>query len=249
MEQQTVQNRIEQTGEDLSPVYALLKKPSLIDYPGRMCRVMFISGCNMRCFFCHNTVLAEPQKNFIAWSRLEQTLLASRVQWVDSVCISGGEPTLHPQLLDLISRVRDLGFRVKLDTNGSMPEILSSALTQVDYVAMDYKAPLARYAEISGCRTLERNKIVESVKLITESGVDYEFRTTIVEDWHREEDMHAIGRELSGARRYRIQGYVPPRHGEGPVNGRPLKRTSMKTLKRYEKISREYFPETFIRGG
>lgn len=228
MEYRTAQARIDCVRKEASPVYALLRKPSLIDYPGRMCRVLFISGCNMQCFFCHNFDLVEAKDSFIGWDRLETHLLASRQQWVDAVCISGGEPTLHPRLLELIQQVRNLGFRVKLDTNGSVPDVLRRALPLLDYVAMDYKAPLARYAEISGCTALAPDRITESVKMIVESGVEYEFRTTVVEGWHREEDMHAIGRELAGARRYRIQGYVPPR-GEGvPLNGHPPRRTTMK---------------------
>ncbi len=246
---QTASTRMESTGAELSPVYALLKKPSLIDFPGRMCRVLFVAGCNMNCFFCHNPELLQPKEVRIEWDRLRQVLRSSREQWVDSVCISGGEPTLHPQLPELIEQVKSLGFRVKLDTNGTSPAVLRQVLPQLDYVAMDYKAPLARYDQFSGCQSIDRDKIIESVSLIARSGIEYEFRTTVVEDWHSEDDMRAICRELSGARRYRIQGYVPPRHGDNGGNDFPARRTSMKTLRRYEQICREYFPDTLIRGG
>ncbi|MFC1544948.1 anaerobic ribonucleoside-triphosphate reductase activating protein [Gemmatimonadota bacterium] len=245
----SAQLRMANVRTELSPVYALLKKPSLIDYPGRMCRVLFISGCNMQCFFCHNTDLIKASDSFIEWDRLEQTLLASREQWVDSVCISGGEPTLHPKLFELIGRIRRLGFRIKLDTNGSVPDVLRHALPLVDYVAMDYKAPLERYAEITGCHALEPERIIESVRLISCSDIEHEFRTTVVEGWHSEEDMHQICRELSGAKRFRIQGYVPARHGTPLAGDSPVRRTPMKTLRKFETICREYFPETYIRGG
>jgi pyruvate formate lyase activating enzyme len=231
-----------------SPVYALLKRPSLIDYPGRMCRVLFLAGCNMNCFFCHNHDLIEPRETFIEWSRLRETLLASREQWVDSVCISGGEPTLHDGLGELIARIKELGFLVKLDTNGSLPAVLAEVLPLVDYVAMDYKAPLARYEDISGCRSLDLDRITAAVKLIREEALDYEFRTTVVEGWHTEEDMHAIGRELAGAKRYRIQGYVPEQQAP-PERNCPSRRTSMKTLRRMESICRRYFAEIRIHGG
>jgi pyruvate formate lyase activating enzyme len=235
--------------DELSPVYALLKKPSMIDFPGRMCRVLFVAGCNMNCFFCHNSELLQPKEIRLEWDRLRQTLRSSREQWVDSVCISGGEPTLNPQLPELIDQIKSLGFKVKLDTNGSSPDTLRRVLPQLDYVAMDYKAPLARYAEISGCQALDTDSIIESVSLISRADIEYEFRTTVIEDWHREEDILAICRELSGARRYRIQGYVPPQHEDNSKNGHPTRRTAMKTLRRYEQICREYFPETLIRGG
>jgi pyruvate formate lyase activating enzyme len=221
----------------------------MIDFPGHLCRVLFVSGCNMRCFFCHNSDLVKPRDSYIAWERLDRTLLASREQWVDSVCISGGEPTLHPKLFELIKRIKDLGFMVKLDTNGSVPEVLRHALPLLDYVAMDYKAPLERYREISGCPALDTDSIIESVRLISTSGTDYEFRTTVIEGWHSEDDMHQICRELSGARRFRIQGYVPPRDTLELDTDADVRRTSMKTLKRYETICRDYFPETYVRGG
>ncbi len=247
--EQTSRSGLKTPGVKISPVYALLKKPSLIDFPGRMCRVLFVAGCNMNCSFCHNSELLQPKEVRIEWDRLRRILRSSREQWVDSVCISGGEPTLHPQLPELIELIRQLGFRVKLDTNGSSPDVLRLLLPQLDYVAMDYKAPLARYAEISGCRALDRDKIIESVSLISRADIEYEFRTTVVEGWHSEDDMRAICRELSGARRYRIQGYVPPRHEDNGDGRFPSRRTSMKTLRRYEQICRDHFPETLIRGG
>ena len=225
-----------------------IQRFSLHDGPGIRTTV-FLKGCNMRCFFCHNSELIHPLDSYIAWDRLEQTLLASREQWVDSVCISGGEPTMHPKLFELIERIKHLGFRVKLDTNGSLPEVLRHALPLVDYVAMDYKAPLSRYPEISGCNAFDTDRIIESARLISTADTDYEFRTTVIEGWHTEDDMRQICRELSGARRYRIQGYVPPRHEIPKELDSQIRRTSMKTLKKYETICREFFPETHVRGG
>ncbi len=247
--EQTASTSLKHAGDYLSPVYALLKKPSMIDFPGRMCRVMFVAGCNMNCFFCHNSELLQPKEIRLNWDRLRHVLRSSREQWVDAVCISGGEPTLHPQLPELIEQIKSLGFRVKLDTNGTSPDVLKQVLPQLDYVAMDYKAPLARYGEISGRPALDTDRIVESVSLISRADIEYEFRTTVIEDWHTEDDMRTICRELSGARRYRIQGYVPPQHEEDIENQYPKRRTAMKTLKRYEQICREHFPEMLIRGG
>lgn len=234
---------------ELSPVYALLKRPSLIDYPGKLCRVLIISGCNMQCLYCHNSDLIRPKESFFDWPRLLDTLTASREYWVDSVCISGGEPTLHPQLNELILRIKKLDFRIKLDTNGTRPDVLKEVLPLLDYVAMDYKAPLARYGEISGCPALDIDNISESAALIAGAGCSHEFRTTVIQGFHSEEDIHAICRELTEARarRYALQAFVPPPDME-PGMGLPASRTPMKTLQKYLEISRQYFEESFVRG-
>lgn len=231
----------------LSPVYALLRKPSLIDFPGRLCRVLFISGCNLRCIFCHNQDLLKPKDTFLDWNRLLQTLVSSREYWVDAVCISGGEPTLHPQLGELIRRVKDLGFKVKLDTNGTRPDVLADVLPLLDYIAMDYKAPLERYPEITDCPEIVPERISESIRLIINSGCEYEFRTTVMENLHGEQDMLAICRELAGAFRYALQAYVPPRDVD-PGKMVSEKRTRMSTLRKYHQLCHGYFNETILRG-
>lgn len=235
----------EDTG--LSPVYALLRKPSFIDFPGRLCRVLFIAGCNLRCIFCHNYELMEPRKTTISWSRLAKILLKSRENWIDAVCITGGEPTLHPKLKELVIRLKELEFKVKLDTNGTYPEVLSEVLPLLDYVAMDYKAPLDGYRRLSGCPGLCLEKIGRSKELIIEWGGGYEFRTTVIADRHSEEDMLDICRELKGARRYVLQAFVP---APGMDNGKELpdRRTPISLLRRYHEICREHFEETILRG-
>ncbi|OGF98147.1 MAG: anaerobic ribonucleoside-triphosphate reductase activating protein [Candidatus Glassbacteria bacterium RIFCSPLOWO2_12_FULL_58_11] len=234
---------------ELSPVYAMLKRPSLIDYPGKLCRVLFISGCNMHCLFCHNSDLTRPKDSFYDWPRLLEALTASREYWVDSVCISGGEPTLHPKIQELIQRIKEYGFHVKLDTNGTRPKVLKELLPLLDYVAMDYKAPLARYGEISGCPALDIGSIPESAGLIAGSGCEYEFRTTVVQGFHGEADILAICRELSeaGARRYALQAFVPPPDAD-PESGMPTSRTPMKTLEKYHQICRQFFEDAIVRG-
>jgi pyruvate formate lyase activating enzyme len=233
--------------KELSPVYALLRKPSLIDFPGQLCRVLFISGCNLRCTFCHNKDLLKPKDTSLKWERLLETLASSREYWVDAVCITGGEPTLHPQLSELIQRIKSLGFRVKLDTNGTRPDVLAEVLPLLDYLAMDYKAPLERYPIITGCPEFVLERITESVKLIMNSGCEYEFRTTVVESFHGEEDILAICRELAGASRYVLQAYVPPKNTE-QTGELPDKRTRMSTLKKYHELCRGHFKEALMRG-
>lgn len=233
--------------ERSSPVYALLRKPSMIDFPGRLCRVLFISGCNLRCIFCHNYELIEYKETTLNWQRLLEVLRASRENWVDAVCISGGEPTLHPHLKELILRVKDLGFHVKLDTNGTRPEVLEELMPLLDYVAMDYKAPRERYPEIACCESQVSEKIAESAKLIINHLHDYEFRTTVFEPFHQEEDILSICRELEGAKRYVLQAYVPPR-GVEPDRLPSSIRTPMTTLKKYHKLCQGHFKEAILRG-
>ena len=230
-----------------SPVYALLRKASFIDFPGRLCRVLFISGCNLRCVFCHNYDLVKPKDTSIEWDRLEQILLKSRENWIDAVCITGGEPTLHPQLKELILWLKELNFKVKLDTNGTVPEVLKELLPVLDYLAMDYKAPLERYSKLTACPTLEVEKISESRKLILDWKGEYEFRTTVVEGLHTEQDMRTLCAELEGARRYVLQGYVPVR-GMETGEDLPAVRTSRSLLRQYHSLCKDYFEETILRG-
>ncbi|MBN2288424.1 MAG: anaerobic ribonucleoside-triphosphate reductase activating protein [Candidatus Glassbacteria bacterium] len=231
-----------------SPVYALLRKPSFIDFPGCLCRVLFVSGCNLRCKFCHNFDLVNPKEKNIEWERLGKILLISRENWIEGVCITGGEPTLHPKLSELILWLKKLGFKVKLDTNGTLPEVLGEVLPLVDYVAMDYKAPLESYPGITDRPGLCLERIAESKELILEWGGDYEFRTTVIEGLHTAQDMRAICRELEGARRYVLQAFVPA-PGMDAGNGLPRKRTPIALLRQYHEICREYFEEPILRGG
>lgn len=233
--------------KELSPVYALLRRVSMIDYPGRLCRVLFLAGCNMRCIYCHNRELVEASGSSLSWERLEEILCKSRENWVDAVTITGGEPTLNPSIGELILRVRDMGFKVKLDTNGSGPEKLRKLLPLVDYVAMDYKAPLERYRMMTACPSLELERISESVRLIREWEGQYEFRTTVVDSLLGEEDMLQICREIGGARRYVLQAYVPPANEE-TASFLPRVRTPIKLLKRYHELCKPYFTETILRG-
>lgn len=157
-----------------------IQRSSLVDYPGKVCAVIFTQGCNFRCPYCHNPQLVEP-------SLFEQPLdvadvlsfLESRVGCLNGVVVSGGEPLLHGDLLDLLARVRSLGFPVKLDTNGSLPERLQTAIDErlVDFVAMDIKAPFSKYPEIAGVQ-MDIGTIGASIRIIRESGINHQFRTT-----------------------------------------------------------------------
>jgi pyruvate formate lyase activating enzyme len=236
----------EQTAEKTtSPIYAFLEKPSMIDYPGHLCGVFFTSGCNFSCGFCHNAALMGRKQKTLSWERVEEVCRKFKDEWVDAVCITGGEPSLQPGLIELIHFFRDRGFKIKLDSNGSHPEILASCLPQVDLVAMDIKSGPAGYAEIAGFADIE--KIKESIALIKKSGVDYEFRTTVIEPFHTDEQMLEAGELIKGAKRYCLQAFVPQDTLPGEAF-RSLKRTTPERLRRLEKLMAPFAEEVVVRG-
>ncbi len=187
-----------------------LEKLSFVDYPGMLAAVFFTTGCNFRCYYCHNSRLI-PREGPAAMT-VDDALewLDSRNGFLDAVVISGGEPTLDPGLAPFIRRVRERGYLVKLDTNGYRPQVLETLLDEglVDYVAMDVKAPREKYGGTCGV-TLDTSRIDRSIKTIMAAGVDYEFRTTVVPQLD-ENDVLSIARWLRGARRYVLQQFRRP---------------------------------------
>lgn len=188
-----------------------IQKVSLIDYPGEISAVVFCQGCNFRCPYCHNPELVNPE--LFAECLPEERILSflrGRVGRLDAVTVTGGEPTIQHRISSLIRRLKDMGYLVKLDTNGSMPGVLERLIAekQVDYIAMDIKGPLAKYAEITRVPTFTED-IEDSIQLIMQSGLKYEFRTTVVDSLLEEDDLLAVGRLISRADRYVIQSFVP----------------------------------------
>ena len=187
-----------------------LQKLTLLDYPGRIACTVFLSGCNLRCPFCHNASLVLPGRSSPLLSDEELlAFLASRKKKLTGVCITGGEPTLYPELPHLLRCIRELGFAVKLDTNGTRPEVLREILNAdlVDYVAMDIKNSPEKYAATCGDRDVLA-QVRESVKLLQQSPVEHEFRTTVFHPYHTPEDLAEIGRWLQGEQKYYIQQFV-----------------------------------------
>lgn len=187
---------------------------TLLDYPGKLATVAFTLGCALRCPFCHNPELIEPSAKYLARAGGDKTdeflaFLKRRVGKLDGVCITGGEPTLHSDLLDFIEKIKDLGFLVKLDTNGAFPDIVRkiSLAGIVDFWAMDIKHAPEKYALASGNPDISIDRFRESVRIIMKSGAEYEFRTTVVPGIHEERDFEAIGEWIQGASRYAIQAF------------------------------------------
>jgi len=189
-------------------------KQSLIDYPGNIASVVFTSGCNFRCFYCHNPELVLPeliQQNPILDTDDILNYLENNKQLLDAVVITGGEPSIHKDLPDFIKQIKQLGLLVKLDTNGTNPKMITKLIKNnlVDYIAMDIKAKLTlrKYGEIVGSEFSFTNmdRVLESVKLIQQSTVKYEFRTTMVKPNHTVEDIMEISNAISG--NYYLQEY------------------------------------------
>lgn len=185
-----------------------LQNNSFVDYPGKIAAVVFTPGCNMNCFYCHNKILLTPEADKSLLNREEVLkFLHERRKFLDAVVISGGEPTLQDGLEEFMKDVKRMGYPVKLDTNGTNPSVLKKLINSklLDYVAMDIKAPLEKYGYICGTR-VEIDKIRESIDLLMQGDVDYEFRTTFVPQLG-ERDILSIAQMIKGARQYVLQQY------------------------------------------
>lgn len=224
-----------------------LNKTTLLDYPGRVAATIFTGNCNFRCPFCHNSELVlDPESQPEISTDEIMGFLKKRQGILDGVCITGGEPTLQPDLLDFIREVKALGYPVKLDTNGYRPEVLREALEEglLDFVAMDIKSGPSGYALASGCSNIDLEKIRESVKLIKGSGIDYEFRTTVVKGIHTDKDLIEIGEWLGDVKAYFLQNY---RDNEN-VMVRGYESFSDEELEGLKDAVISFIPNTKIRG-
>lgn len=187
-----------------------LQKLTLIDYPGHLAATVFTVGCNFRCPFCHNPELVSSIKYNVS-SILEADFfkfLEDRKGKLEGICITGGEPTIQPDLPEFIKKIKNLGYKVKLDTNGTRPDVLRRLFAEnlLEYVAMDIKSDLKNYEKTANSKVdLERIKL--STELIRNSGIDYEFRTTAVPSLHKVEDFIKIGKWLKGSKKYVLQAF------------------------------------------
>jgi len=188
-----------------------LRKFSLIDYPGKTSAVVFTVGCDFRCRYCHNPELVIPEEYAREIPLAEiYDFLESRRGKLDAVCVTGGEPTLHSDLPDTLEKIKSMGFSVKLDSNGSRPEVLKNIIGRglVDYIAMDIKAPFEDYEKVVGY-PVSAEKLKKSADLIMKSGVRYEFRTTVAKSLASEGDLAKIAETIAGAENYYLQKFVP----------------------------------------
>lgn len=222
-------------------------KVTLLDYPGKLACTIFLGHCNFRCPFCHNAGLVlHPEKEPVIPAEQVLATLKKRRGILEGVCITGGEPTLSPQLPEFIAQVKALGYQVKLDTNGTRPDLLKTLIEEqkIDYVAMDIKNAPEKYCETAGISPMDLSKIQESIELLMSNVIDYEFRTTVVKELHTEEDMRKIGQWLKGCKRYFLQNYRETEQVIHPV----FSSYSKKEMEWFREILRETIPQVEIRG-
>ncbi|MDO8444481.1 MAG: anaerobic ribonucleoside-triphosphate reductase activating protein [bacterium] len=250
-----------------------IQKLTLVDFPGHVAATIFTRGCSFRCGFCHNPELVLPEKfNPLLSEAQIFEFLESRYGKLTGICITGGEPLLNVDCDKFISHLKALGFDVKLDTNGSFPERLAKIIKDgdVDYIAMDIKSSLQKYAmtisnyqlsisnkfsnkklktdQLTGNWKLEtgnlQSNILKSIRLIMSSGIDYEFRTTVCHPLHQVTDFEEIGKMIKGAKRYFIQNYKKSKQVDETENYQPF---SDKELKEAKKIMEKYVEEVGVR--
>jgi len=224
-----------------------LQKLTLLDYPGNLAATVFTGGCNFRCPFCHNRSLVFLNENDseIASDDI-LSYLEGRKKILDGVCISGGEPLLHKGIRNFIRQVKDLGLKVKLDTNGTNYETLKALVEEglIDYVAMDIKNQPKKYAETIGLETFDLKQIERSKNYLLEDHVDYEFRTTVVREFHTVSDFEKIGRWIEGAKHYYLQNFED--HGTCIQQG--LSEVDLETLEKMKEAVSGYVKHVEIRG-
>lgn len=225
-----------------------LQKLTLLDFPGRVACTLFTAGCNFRCPFCHNASLVLKERDRgdgIIDTEEFFSFLSSRRGMLSGVCISGGEPTLMPDLIPFAQRIKSLGYAVKLDTNGYRPEVLEDIVGRglVDYVAMDIKSSREGYARLVGV-DVDISKIERSAAFLMSGAVPFEFRTTVVGDMHTVEDFHSIGRWLRGEEKYFLQDF----RDSGDVICDGLYGYDKKDLIYLLNVLKTYIPNAQLRG-
>ncbi len=223
------------------------QKLTLLDFPGHVAATLFTAGCNFRCPFCHNAALVThiDSKNFYT-DQYILDYLKKRIGILDGICITGGEPLMHKDLPEFIKKVKKLGFLVKLDTNGSYPEILEQLINDgnIDYVAMDIKNSKEKYLLTAECSEHDLINIEKSIALLKQNRIDFEFRTTVVNEYHTVEDIKAVSKWIEGAKKYFLQNFTD----SGDVIKSNLTAASHETLENMRLAASAVIPDTQLRG-
>lgn len=223
-----------------------LQKTTLLDFPGHVAATVFTGGCNFRCPFCHNSELLGNDVPSVFTEEQVLSFLKKRKGILEGVAITGGEPTLQPDLNIFMGKIRNLGFQIKLDTNGYRPEVLKRLCKEglVDYVAMDIKTCKERYSEVAGIPSIQIEKIEECVDFLKSGTVPYEFRTTVVRELHSANDFSKIGPWISGASQYFLQNFTDSGNVLHPV----FTSCSREELTAFMEIVKPYVEFTALRG-
>lgn len=224
-----------------------LNKTTLLDYPGKVASTIFLGHCNFQCVFCQNkSLVLNPGHEPLIPEEEVLSFLKKRKNLLDGVCISGGEPTLSEELPSFLKKIKDLGYSVKLDTNGYKPNIIKELYTSdlIDFIAMDIKGPYADYPAITGIRNFNPDSIHDSISFITNCGISYEFRTTVVKELFTAESFHQIGSMLSGCSAYYLQNF---RDSDNVIKS-GLHSCSKEDLLEYQRILLGYMSNVTLRG-
>lgn len=221
------------------------QKTTLLDYPGHVAATIFTGSCNFACPFCHNRSLVLNPRGYFSEDEV-LAFLKKRRSVLSGVCISGGEPTLQPDLDDFIRKIRAFGYLIKLDTNGYRPDILNALLKEslLDYIAMDIKSGSCNYPLLSGVLDLDFSQIRESISVIEGSGIPYEFRTTVVGEYHTANDFEEIAGMLSPASSYYLQSFKD----SGEILTPGLHACSQKEMEQFLALILPRLPKAAIRG-
>lgn len=224
-----------------------IQKLTLLDYPEHTACTLFVPYCNFRCPFCHNSELLSEGVEFYDEAEIF-AFLKKRRGVLEGVCITGGEPTLYTDLDRFAHKIKELGYKIKLDTNGFKPDAIKALLDEklVDYIAMDVKNSPDRYAETVGLDPLrfDITPIEQSIELIMNSGIDFEFRTTVAVELFDEASIDGAARMIIGASKYFLQYFVM----RDTVPSKTLTPPSESTMERYLEVARRYVPDARIRG-
>lgn len=223
------------------------QKLTLLDFPGYVACTLFTAGCNFRCPFCHNASLVTHIDNSNSYSEEEiLSYLKKRASVLDGVCITGGEPLMHKELPDFIAKVKTLGYRVKLDTNGSYPDSLAALIDSgnIDYVAMDIKNAPDKYLLTADCSEQDFADVKKSVELLKQKKIDFEFRTTVVKEYHTVDDIKKISQWIVGADKYFLQNFMD----SGDLIKNNLSAVAPETLDLMRLAAKGEIPNVEIRG-
>lgn len=223
-----------------------IQKLTLVDFPHYTSCILFSGGCNFRCPFCQNSSLVlDPMSQGVIDEDEIFSFLKKRKRMLEGVVITGGEPTLNSDLLLFMEKIKDLGYKVKLDTNGYKPDVLESAINKhiVDYVAMDIKTSLDEYPRLTGIKNINTELIRESISILLKEEVDYEFRTTVVKELHNEKNFEKIGKIVEGAKNYFLQTFID----SGNTIEKGLTSPSLEALESYKEILNSYIENVSIR--
>ena len=223
-----------------------LQKMTLLDFPGKVACTVFFGGCDFRCPFCHNFELVDGSAEPIMEEEELLSFLEKRKGLLDGVAITGGEPCLQKDLPEFLGKIKAMGYQVKLDTNGNHPDMLKTLLQNhlVDYVAMDIKNSPEKYAQTIGLAAIDLTKVRESVRLLMTGEVEYEFRTTVIEQLHEAEDFEKIGQWIGGAKHYFLQAFAD--RDSVPFDG--FSAPGAEKMKQFAQIAGRFVRDTQIRG-